>query len=173
MKKFIAICLILTITVTLFAGCTGKKVSLEGTPSEIIEKIYAQKNVEFSPMTITPDDPNYGTMWDWTYYTGLSNGDKVKEAAVSEPMVGSIAFSLVVVRVKDTVEAKTVAQEMRDGINTRKWVCVEAGDLQIAGYGDVVMLIMVDESSTDQGLSSQAFVDAFKTICGTEPDFII
>ena len=86
-------------------------------------------------------------------------------------MIGSIAFSLVVLRVNNAADAKTVAQEMKDNINTRKWMCVEAGDLQVAGFGDVVMLIMVDEAL--DGISSQDFVDAFKTVCGADLDFTI
>ena len=172
MKKFIALCLVLAMAATLFAGCGAKKTAtLEGTPAEIIEKIYAQKSVEFAPMTLTPDDPDYCSMWDGNYYTGLADGSKVKEAAVSEPMIGSIAFSLVVLRVNNAADAKTVAQEMKDNINTRKWMCVEAGDLQVAGFGDVVMLIMVDEAL--DGISSQDFVDAFKTVCGADLDFTI
>ena len=171
MKKLIALCLVLVMAVPLFAGCAGKKSAPEGTPAEIIEKIYAQKSVEFAPMTLTPDDPDFGAMWDWYYYTGLADGSKVKEAAVSEPMIGSIAFSLVVLRVNDAADAKTVALEMKDNINTRKWMCVEAGDLQVAGFGDVVMLIMVDESF--DSIASQDFVDAFKAVCGTDLDFTV
>ena len=173
MKKLIALCLVLALAATLFVGCGAKKPTLEGTPAELIEKIYAEKTVEFAPMTLTPDDPELGSMWDWFYFTGLADGSKVSAAAVSEPMIGSIAFSLVVLRVNEGEDAKAVAQEMKDNIDTRKWMCVEAGDLQVAGYGDVVMLIMVDENFAADGLTSQAFVDAFKTVCGGELDFTI
>ena len=174
MKKLIALCLVLAMAATLFVGCgTKKTATLEGTPAEIIEKIYAEKTVEFAPMTLSPDDPEFSEMWDWNYYTGLADGSKITAAAVSEPMIGSIAFSLVVLRVNEGVDAKTVAQEMKDNINTRKWMCVEAGDLQVVGYGDVVMLIMVDENFAADGLTSQAFVDAFKTVCGGNLDFTI
>ena len=172
MKKFIALCLVLAMAATLFVGCAAKKAAtLEGTPAEIIEKIYAQKPVEFAPMTLTPDDPELGAMWDWNYYTGLADGSKIKEAAVTEPMIGSIAFSMVVLRVNEGEDVKAVAQEMKDNINTRKWMCVEAGELQVVGYGDVVMLIMVVEAF--DSIASQDFVDAFKTVCGADLDFTI
>ena len=171
MKRFIALTLVLVLCASLFAGCASKKASLEGTPAEIIEKIYAQQSVEFAPMTLSPDDPDYGSMWDWTYYTGLADGSQIAQAAVSEPMMGSIPFSLVVVRVNEGVDAKAVAEQMKSGIDTRKWVCVEAGDLQVVGYGDVVMLIMVGEDL--EGIASQNFVDAFKTVCGADLDFTI
>ena len=171
MKRIIAFALALLLCVSLFAGCGSKKASLEGTPAEIIEKIYAQQPVEFAPMTLTPDDPDYGSMWDWNYYTGLADGSQIASAAVTESMMGSIAFSMVIVRVNDGVDAKAVAEQMKSGINTRKWVCVEAADLQVVGYGDVVMLIMVDE--TFDSIASQDFVDAFKTVCGADLDFTI
>ena len=171
MKRIIAFALAALLCVSLFAGCTEKKAFLEGTPAEIIEKIYAQQSVEFAPMTLSPADPDYGSMWDWTYYTGLADGSQIAQAAVSEPMMGSIPFSLVVVRVNEGVDAKAVAEQMKSNIDTRKWVCVEAGDLQVAGYGDVVMLIMVGEDL--EGIASQNFVDAFKTVCGADLDFTI
>ena len=87
MKRIIAIALVLLLCVSLFAGCAEKKASLEGIPAEIIEKIYAQKSVEFAPMTLSPDDPDYGSMWDWTYYTGLADGSQIAQAAVSEAMI--------------------------------------------------------------------------------------
>ena len=52
---------------------------------------------------------------------------------------------------------------LKTGIDPRKWICVEADDVQVVSYGDVVMLIMVDSTS---GLTSQSFVDAFAQVCG-------
>ena len=57
-----------------------------------------------------------------------------------------------------------------DEIDTRKWVCVGADEKIVAGYGDTVMLIMLD---SQLGLSAQSYVDAFKSVCGGELDFTI
>ena len=103
-------------------------------------------------------------------YTGLEDASMLTEACAYESMVGSIAFSLVLVRVNDAANAETVGQQMKDGIDPRKWICVEANDLQVVGCGDVVMLIMLDSSL---GVTSQNFVDAFQTVCGAELDFVL
>ncbi len=103
-------------------------------------------------------------------YTGLEDASMLTEACAYESMVGSIAFSLVLVRVNDAANAETVGQQMKDGIDPRKWICVEANDLQVVGCGDVVMLIMLDSSL---GVTSQNFVDAFQTVCGGELDFVL
>ena len=84
--------------------------------------------------------------------------------------MGSIAFSMVMVRVAEGADAMAVAEAMKANINTRKWVCVEADDLMVAGYGDVVMLIMV---SSQNGMTAQSFVDAFQTVVGAELNFTI
>ena len=121
-------------------------------------------------MPVDLTDTSEDGLWALQYNTGLTSGEKIKDIAVYEPMIGSIAFSMVLVRLNDAADAKTVAQEMSDNIDTRKWICVEADEKIVAGYGDVVMLIMLDSTS---GMSAQSFVDAFKDICGGELDFTI
>ena len=104
------------------------------------------------------------------YFTGLSDASKITDVAVYESMMGAQAFSLVMARTAEGVEPKEVAQEMKDNIDPRKWVCVGADEVMAAGYGDTVMFIMVD---SQLGLSAQSYVDAFKTVCGADLDFTI
>ena len=59
---------------------------------------------------------------------------------------------------------------MKSGVDPRKWICVEADDMLVAGYADVVMLIMVSSSGD---LTAQSFVDAFQKVVGGEPEFVI
>ena len=106
------------------------------------------------------------------YNTGLSDASLVKEAAVSEALISSQAYSLALVRVKDSKDAKTVAQEMLDGINQSKWICVSADDLKVAGCGDVVLLVMVASSMSDT-VTAEQIVDAFKTVGAGKLDFTL
>ena len=95
-----------------------------------------------------------------TYYTGLADGSKIAEIAISEPMMGQ-AYSLVVVKVNNADDAAAVAQEMYDNIDQRKWICVEADTKTAAYCGDIVMLFMVNASFEDQ-VSTASMVEAFK-----------
>ena len=95
-----------------------------------------------------------------TYYTGLADGSKIAEIAISEPMMGQ-AYSLVVVKVNNADDAAAVAQEMYDNIDQRKWICVEADTKTAAYCGDVVMFFMVNASFEDQ-VSTASMVEAFK-----------
>ena len=103
-------------------------------------------------------------------YTGLDSPEKIKDIAVYEPMMGSQAFSLVLVRVTDAADAKGIAQQMKENINPRKWICAMADEVMAAGYNDVVMFVMLD---TQLGLNAQSYVDAFAAICGGKLDFTI
>ena len=137
--------------------------SLEGMSlSAIIDAVYAIKPVELMLATSQVDIANADSL---KYSTGLDSADKIKEAAVSEAMIGSQAYSLVLVRVNDSADAADVAQSMKDGINTAKWICVQADDLKVSAYNDLVLLIMVDSQLSDT-VTSAEITDAFKEICG-------
>ena len=178
MKKFLCVILALTMALSL-AACGGKNAGsnadapkLEGTMEELVNKIIEAQPVEFMGSTMPVDlaDTSEDGLWMIKNFTGLDSAEGLTEIAEYEPMMGSIPFSLVMVRVADEANAETVAEAMKAGIDQRKWICVEADDLQVVGYRDVVMLIMV---GSDTGMTSQSFVDAFKSVTGVELDFAI
>jgi hypothetical protein len=132
----------------------------------IIDKIYEIKDPGLRLMSSTVDLTNLDMV---KYNTGLKDVSKVKEIVVSEAMIISQAYSLALVRVKDSADAKSVAEEMLEEINPRKWICVGADDLKIVTYQDVVMLIMLDSNFADT-VTSNDIVNAFKEICGGKLD---
>ena len=133
MKKVLSIVLVLTMIAALATGCAkapadnGGSTNLTGSLADIVDKIYAAHPVDLSLGTENVDITD--TAWMLPQFTGLTSADGVKEAVVSEPMISSIAYSLVLVRVEDAKNAQSIAQQMKDGINPHKWVCVEADDL--------------------------------------------
>ena len=191
MKKLLSVLLTLTLVLSL-AACGGKKTdettapaeettaqtettapaSFEGTMEELVNRIIENRPVEFmgAAMVIDLTDTSEDGQWMVKSFTGLEDASVITEAAVYEPMMGSLAFSLVTVRVAPDGDAQAVAESMKAGIDPRKWICVEADDLLVAGRGDIVMLIMV---STTGGMTAQSFVDAFQTAVGGSCDFVI
>lgn len=75
-------------------------------------------------------------------YTGLSSNENIDAVVVSEPMIGSQAYSLVLVKVKDGQDANAIAKEMSENIDTRKWICVEAEKLYATSQDNLAVLIM-------------------------------
>lgn len=178
MKKIVSLVLALSLVLSLTA--CGKKaeetqapaLSVSGTMEELLNKTIEQRPVEFMGGVIPVDltDSSEDGLWALKSYTGLDSAEKISEAAAFEPMMGSLAFSLVLVRVAEGADSKTVAEAMQSSIDTRKWICVEADDLKVAGFGDVVMLVMVN---SDSGMTAQSFVDAFSKVAGFEAEFVI
>ena len=124
----------------------------------LLNSIVEIQPVEFMGMSMPVDLADMDAV---KYFTGLDSIEGVQEAAVYEPMIGSIAFSMVAVQLEEGADAAAVAEAMESGIDTRKWICVEANDLKVEHTTDVVLLVMVDSNN---GLSAQSFVDAFLSI---------
>ncbi len=167
MKKIISVILLCTLCLSLAAcgtqsgdaqkpqGADLSGLSLE----EIINKIYENKPTELPLMTMPVDTADADAL---AAFTGLTDPSLVKEAAVSESMIGSQAYSMVLVRVNDAAKAEEVAQQMMDNINPAKWICVEADDVDAAVYGDLVLFMMLH---SELGAAAD-YVAAFKTVCG-------
>ena len=134
----------------------------------LIATIYANHAPMELMLDTIPNEyfPIESIMESITYYTGLADGSKIAEIAISEPMMGQ-AYSLVVLKVANADDAAAVAQEMYDNIDQRKWICVEA-DTKVAAYaGDVVMFFMVNSDFAQQ-VSTESMVEAFKAAVGGE-----
>lgn len=127
----------------------------------IMDRINAEKPVELMLMPMELDLTDLDGL---KYFTGLDSADKIDSALVCEPMIGSIAYSSVLVRVKDAADAADVAEAMKNGIDQRKWMCVEADDLSVATSGDLVYLFMIDTEYADTVTSAQ-MMEAFNTVC--------
>ena len=80
------------------------------------------------------------------YYTGLSDGNNVDFFVVSEPLMNAQAYSLVVIKVKDTSKIETMKQEMYNNINMAKWLCVSAEKLYITNSDDIIFMVMARDN---------------------------
>ena len=124
----------------------------------LVDKIYeGQGELYSSLMTQVVDVTDNDSV---PYFTGLENGENLEYLAVSEPMMMSQAYSLVLAKVKDGVDANAVAKEMSENIDTRKWICVTAEKLYATSSGDVVFLIMTNEEM------ATPVYEKFKTLAG-------
>jgi len=81
------------------------------------------------------------------YYLGTKDVS-FKEALVSEPMIGSIPHSVVLVRLNDAKDADAAVTKIKENANPRKWICVEASNVVVKSKGDLVILIMSDTEIT-------------------------
>ena len=178
MKKMISMLLALVMVLSLTA-CGGNNTPateaptiaptgpLSGTLEELLNQVIEIQPVEFmgGAMALDLTETSEDGKWMVKNYTGLDSAESITEAAFYEPMMGSIPYSMVMVRTAEGADIKAVAEAMKSGIDTRKWICVEADDLQVVSFTNVVMLIMV---GSDTGMTSQSFVDAFQKVCANQ-----
>ena len=128
------------------SGSQDETKTYSGTLPDLINAIYANHSVDLSLSDPTAVDLSNSDQI--SYYLGLTDASKLKEAYYSEALIGSQAYSLVVVRANSAKDAASVAQSMFDGINQNKWICVTANAVAAGAYGDTAMLVM---ANTDLG----------------------
>ena len=166
MKKFISVILMAALALSLFAACgktddAPKGADLSGESVEaLVNKIYESKMPEFALMTMPVDLADAdATAW----LTGVSDPALLKGAVVSESMMGSQAYSLVLVQVADAAKAEDVANMMLQNIDPVKWICVQADDIDAGIKGDLVLFVMIDSQF---GMPAADFIAAFSQAVG-------
>ncbi len=164
MKKFL--CLVLAFAMALsLAACGGNTepetpaFALTGTLEEISESIYANETLT-DEMAIAPAmEIALEDVDGLTYNLGVASADAIERAVISEPMIGSIPYSLALVKAKEGADIDALKNEILNGVNHRKWICVAAEKVAVVSCGDIVMMIMASEEIVD------GIVAAFSTIC--------
>ena len=123
-------------------GKKGVEENVEGSLETIMTKLY-----EGIPDDQKPYLANTVVTADNTeYYLGTTDIE-FKEPLASEPLMSSIAHSVVLVRLNSQEDANSVKEKIETNINPAKWICVEVDrqNVKVASKGDLVVLIMDNE----------------------------
>ena len=141
-KIIIAVAIIVLIAVIIGAVFLLKREkNVEGTLEEIMTKIYAGISEDELPMMLGNIEVTSDNIEN---YVGTSDID-FKEALASESAVGSIAHSVVLIRLNDASKANETVKKIEENANPMKWICVGASDVIVKSKGDLVILIMSNE----------------------------
>lgn len=160
MKKIITVLLVavmaLTCVLTL-CGC-GQK-NLDGTLEEILDTIYKDSNLgdDFQAFLQTQKITEENASWF------LGKHIENVDAIASEPLIGSRPYSLCLIRVKEGADIDQVKKDIKDNLNTMKWVCVgiEKSELVIENIGDVVF-VLISGNESDRKVLTDAFLGLAK-----------
>jgi len=125
----------------------------------LVDKIYEGVTIEMPMLQTTTIETTDADMVK--SFTGLDNGDNIQYLVASEPMMSSQAYSLVLVKVKEGVNASDIAKTINENIDARKWICVTAEKVYTAASGDVVCLVMSNSET------AKAVYDSFKVQAGS------
>ena len=113
---------------------------------KLVDDMY--KGIEIFPSIETAEiDVNDKDMF--TSVTGLESSEKIDKVVVSQPMMSSQAYSLVLVKVKDANDANAIAKEMNEKANPNKWICVSAERVYSTSVNNLVFFVMSDADVAD------------------------
>lgn len=158
MKKIGSLLLIGILTLTVVAcssnkpttGEPGKDPSATESPlaseslSSILDKLYEKTGLE------TPKREQIEiTSENIEYFLGTSNIE-FTEGMASEPMMGSFAHSIVLIRVKEGSDVTKIMNDIKTNVDPRKWICVgvEPENVIVDNVDNMIILIM-DEMSAE------------------------
>ena len=149
MKKLNKILILLLIVATF--ALTACSSNVEGNLSDIMDKIYADIKEEDRPMleTVNILEQETENLDDLIIYTIGTKDIKYKEIYESRPMMGSIAYSVVLVRMEEGADVEAAKTAIKENVDPRKWFCVwvEPEDVIVKSKGDLIILIMVEDET--------------------------
>lgn len=151
--KKIGLLVVMIIGAFLLTGCGN----IEGSLEDIMAKVYADIPENERPMMLTNIEV---TDKNIEQYLGTADIE-YEEALASESATGSIAHSVVLVRVKDNANVEAIKEKIEKNVNPRKWICVgvEEDDVIVENEGNLIILIMVADEGTREKLE-----DAFENL---------
>lgn len=114
-----------------------------------MDEMYANIPTDMVPMSLATMELDLQDIDTVSYHTGLTDLSQIEGIAISEPMMSSVAYSVVYIRTKDGADAEQIRQTLMDNVNPAKWLCVTA-EKQVAGlFGDDIFFVMAAADTAD------------------------
>ncbi len=148
MKKVIAMLLALALVLAL-AACGSKAGSaggdrVEGAVADLLTQVTdGATDSELSLVNPEVNNDNF----TWYFFVDPIEG---AEAAVSEPVIGSIAHFVGMLRVPEGTDPAAVKADIEAKLDPRKWVCTGAEKTAVVARGDLILVVMSTADVTDQ-----------------------
>lgn len=144
MKK-IGYVFMITIICFLFIGCGKNQSNIQEPLSDVMKKLYENISEDEMPLLETVEV----TKENQEYYLGNISFN-YQEALASEPVMSSIAHSVVLIRLKDTKNIESIKKEIKEKVDPNKWICVGVEDKNVivVSKGNLILLVMDDEYAT-------------------------
>ena len=130
-KNFVKKALVLVLGLSLIAGVVGcgKKnadaPAVDITVEQLIDKVYENTDASMYNQTVQTESIDLTDKDSMNYYLGVDDLSGLESAAYSEPMMSSIAHSVVALKFDNAENAKAAAASLKESAPVQKWVCVE------------------------------------------------
>lgn len=144
MKKKISLVLLVIMVTLLCSACGKKEENIKGNLPDLMNKLYENldgfSTENLQQVAFTKDEQEY--------FIGDVSFD-YKDALASEPVMSSVAHSVVLIRLNSSKDAEKAKKEIKEKVDPRKWVCVEVEEKNVIveSKGDLVLLAMDNQYS--------------------------
>lgn len=156
MKNIIGCVLVSSLLLPILSGCAGGESTPSGTSAEIVDKVFAQAQVENFGMTqalVTGDD--------YEFFLGSRDYPEFVDATAVIPMINIDTRVMVVIKAANIGEVADLTAKLKENIDPNRVVCVTftMEDVAIENRGDVVFLTINTDAE-----QRTALVEAFLAI---------
>ena len=121
---------------------TNETLQTAGDIKKMLETIY--KNLAGELPELTTEEINLKESELVESLTGLKSTDDINTLVVSEPVMGSQALEVAVIKTKEKADITSMMQNIKDNVDMSRWICVSAEKLYIVNSGDVIFMVMSD-----------------------------
>ncbi len=121
---------------------TNETLQTAGDIKKMLKTIY--KNLANELPELTTEEINLKESELVESLTGLKNTDDINTLVVSEPVMGSQALEVAVIKTKEKTDVTSMMQNIKDNVDMSRWICVSAEKLYIVNSGDVIFMVMAD-----------------------------
>lgn len=152
MKKCCAVLLAVLLAVCC-AACSGNgsgnsAPKFDGDINELLSQVTeGVTDPEMSLVNPEITDENFS----WYFFIDPIEG---ADAAVSEPMIGSIPHFIGLLRVPEGTDAETVRADIEKNLDPRKWVCTEAEKTAVLLRGNLILVAMSDKDAVSKATAN-------------------
>ena len=111
--------------------------------TRLLDSLYEGYNEELPMLgtrTLTAEE------YEYIVFTPYVEG---MEAAISEPMMGSIAHAVVALTVPEGTDVETVRASIEANADPRRWICVEAEQVNVVASGNTILFVMSSAALAD------------------------
>lgn len=121
---------------------TNETLQTAGDIKKMLKTIY--KNLANELPELTTEEINLKESELVESLTGLKSTDDINTLVVSEPVMGSQALEVAVIKTKEKTDVASMMQNIKDNVDMNRWICVSAEKLYVVSSGDVIFMVMAD-----------------------------
>ena len=121
---------------------TNETLQTTGDIKKMLKTIY--KNLANELPELTTEEINLKESELVESLTGLKSTDDINTLVVSEPVMGSQALEVAVIKTKEKADITSMMQNIKDNVDMNRWICVSAEKLYVVSSGDVIFMVMAD-----------------------------